>query len=861
MECIDYKSLECHLSFFDKYIDEKKFDEICEEFKLNKLFCDDRKFISLDFFQKILVKYINSDLLNVLNEAAVKRLYCVFMWKIKRVIVNINYRLKNLSQSCGFDIQDKIDMSNLLRLQNYCLYVDYYDCFINFKSPLYGYFVYLTINEKTVLNLVLDFKNELQFLELNLSLNSSYKRMIDEFALNSRLDNKEYLRLIEILKIIFIQIDFVGNDFNTNKLIKENSYNFFDEKFEVLDKLLYFLDLNFSQKYRKGLSTHLDFEETKKYNSVSCCDNQILKTVESFCNIFNFYLGKNFTAFHDRLPKDIKENLLKFKDCLINYESTDYFIRSFVHSYNSIKFGENYTFFRTNFMSYETIDFMCYQLWYLSKGIYRFEPNLLKCIPELDLNEVIPDLVLVNLPEWAVYVELDNVSFLGLKPLGYFAFVDSHKVDGYILNIVLHFADENIPVLLPLMRGKSYYSVLEADSKFIKYPCEYTNPFIGQDLFNISNERMFWLKRNICPNANVLDFNIEVIKCVVPQLLYLCADNSDLKNVSFPDQPIKKAAWVSKINDYDLVVNPDVSIISVGSNFVNDLDNKLSFNFNDGSLEIIHSNISSLNEIKKEQVNSNLLVRRLYDNYSKLNAKFEDANQLIDELVNENKKILDDQKLFLDISEETEKNYESILEESKNKINDLSNQIFKLQSIIQNHQFQINKLKTSNIIHSGTSLDIIGRIAHNQTYSPSQCLKIIEDYSYGKVVILQSAWDSAKDIDDYFENSQKLLNLLARLVYDYLPLYLEFGDAKAKSVFTNREYAAQESDTVLNSKDLSKQREFFYNGQSIVMCQHLKIGVSKSASYTLRIHFAIDKLNNKIVLGYCGKHLDTSSTN
>ena len=62
--------------------------------------------------------------------------------------------------------------------------------------------------------------------------------------------------------------------------------------------------------------------------------------------------------------------------------------------------------------------------------------------------------------------------------------------------------------------------------------------------------------------------------------------------------------------------------------------------------------------------------------------------------------------------------------------------------------------------HIRKSLDILERIAHKMYYTPSQCLEIIENYSFGKLEVLQSAWESAKEIDDYFQNGHKLLNLL-----------------------------------------------------------------------------------------------------
>ena len=41
------------------------------------------------------------------------------------------------------------------------------------------------------------------------------------------------------------------------------------------------------------------------------------------------------------------------------------------------------------------------------------------------------------------------------------------------------------------------------------------------------------------------------------------------------------------------------------------------------------------------------------------------------------------------------------------------------------------------------------------------------------------------------------------------------------------------------------------------MQQHLKIGVKNDITQTARIYFSI--VDNKVIIGYCGKHLDISS--
>lgn len=78
-------------------------------------------------------------------------------------------------------------------------------------------------------------------------------------------------------------------------------------------------------------------------------------------------------------------------------------------------------------------------------------------------------------------------------------------------------------------------------------------------------------------------------------------------------------------------------------------------------------------------------------------------------------------------------------------------------------------------------------------------------------------------------------------------------------MFTTNEYAATESDTTIKSTKLQQQRLFKVQDRQIQMNSHLKIGTADNVNFTLRIHFVFDKATNKVLIGWCGKHLDVSS--
>lgn len=139
--------------------------------------------------------------------------------------------------------------------------------------------------------------------------------------------------------------------------------------------------------------------------------------------------------------------------------------------------------------------------------------------------------------------------------------------------------------------------------------------------------------------------------------------------------------------------------------------------------------------------------------------------------------------------------------------------------------------------------------------SPESALRLISLTWPNRVVVLESAVRSAKKSES-FKFSGDALDLLTRLVTDYFEAIQAGGDTAARKVFGASEYAAKESERVMANKAAVKRRTFNYKGQQVEMFAHLKIGTKDSVAETLRIHFHWDADDTKIVIGYCGPHLD-----
>lgn len=150
--------------------------------------------------------------------------------------------------------------------------------------------------------------------------------------------------------------------------------------------------------------------------------------------------------------------------------------------------------------------------------------------------------------------------------------------------------------------------------------------------------------------------------------------------------------------------------------------------------------------------------------------------------------------------------------------------------------------------------ELLAAVCRLDEPTPSECISIIESALNNRVIFLESAHLSARN-STTFKRGRIILDMLRKLITEYLPLYIDGGDNKARAIFTNRQYAANESEGVVNNADLAKTREFVYKGRAVNMWQHLKIGIADNPEHTIRIHFMVDKEDNKIVVGYCGEHL------
>lgn len=138
--------------------------------------------------------------------------------------------------------------------------------------------------------------------------------------------------------------------------------------------------------------------------------------------------------------------------------------------------------------------------------------------------------------------------------------------------------------------------------------------------------------------------------------------------------------------------------------------------------------------------------------------------------------------------------------------------------------------------------------------SLEQSLTIISTFFPDRVVVLESAYESAQDSEG-FMYGKRAFDLLWSFANDYWSaLAGGKGDMFGKQAFGANDYAQNEGEAL--TKPGRKRRTFSYRGNEILMEKHLKIGIKDSVAETLRVHFEWIGAEKRLVIGHCGKHLD-----
>ena len=167
-------------------------------------------------------------------------------------------------------------------------------------------------------------------------------------------------------------------------------------------------------------------------------------------------------------------------------------------------------------------------------------------------------------------------------------------------------------------------------------------------------------------------------------------------------------------------------------------------------------------------------------------------------------------------------------------------------------RFYHEKIEEQNLYQQIINEDLVKALINIDSLKASQCLALMQQLLKARIIISPHAYKCAKEIDDTFKNSRQLVSMLSVLAIDYLD---SLRNSEEPKCFTKDQFSSHESETTKNNSTLATQRIFPWNGKMIEMSKHLKIGVANNEASTIRIYFEYLADEDKILVGYCGKHL------
>ena len=100
--------------------------------------------------------------------------------------------------------------------------------------------------------------------------------------------------------------------------------------------------------------------------------------------------------------------------------------------------------------------------WRVTRGIYRFDPDLYAALIDTPLTGDLPDALLYRLPSWGIYVETPGLTYAGFPLLGYYAHLNQHQNGSTELRLVIDSDHEThlFPVPIPLGHGSLMNALL-----------------------------------------------------------------------------------------------------------------------------------------------------------------------------------------------------------------------------------------------------------------------------------------------------------------------------------------------------------------------------------------------------------------
>lgn len=153
--------------------------------------------------------------------------------------------------------------------------------------------------------------------------------------------------------------------------------------------------------------------------------------------------------------------------------------------------------------------------WRLSKGVYRFDPELYHELINTPISDTMPVNIFARLPEYCIYIETPGLSFKGKEAYGFFAFLnEDYQSDTPELRILVDLEGAKQGIVLPISDtldfGTSFAGIYRNERR----------------LTNVIEKKYFGeatMEHIIAETELLRDFALKILSV----LLYLCSDEPD----------------------------------------------------------------------------------------------------------------------------------------------------------------------------------------------------------------------------------------------------------------------------------------------------------------------------------------------
>lgn len=161
----------------------------------------------------------------------------------------------------------------------------------------------------------------------------------------------------------------------------------------------------------------------------------------------------------------------------------------------------------------------------------------------------------------------------------------------------------------------------------------------------------------------------------------------------------------------------------------------------------------------------------------------------------------------------------------------------------------------TGILPDDLAQDMENLLCGRYTHSLEGLLRYAERMLADRVLILLSAWKSAAESDKAgFSPVEPVADLFFKLARECVDQYRQGGHFLPGSIL-GAAYADSEGQGPMTDGGV-RRRTFSYNGKTVPMMTHLKVGTGWNKGTTFRAHFCYDPEIGKVVIGHFGKHLD-----